>query len=134
MMHVIFFSGLRGAVAYACSNIFPNQYERRELILCTTTAIILITIFLQGPFIVPVVNLAKVKVGVDSTAGREGRDNIKLNMEETFIYPLVIKGWEAKSPFSIKSPFSPCNPLHRSNSNDWELSSGGGSLPGTPNM
>jgi NhaP-type Na+/H+ or K+/H+ antiporter len=29
--HMVFFSGLRGAVAYACANIFPDQNGNRSL-------------------------------------------------------------------------------------------------------
>jgi NhaP-type Na+/H+ or K+/H+ antiporter len=28
--HMVFFSGLRGAVAYACANIFPDQNGNRS--------------------------------------------------------------------------------------------------------
>lgn len=44
-MHMIFFAGLRGAVAFACANIFPDTNGNRKLIVGTTTGIILITIF-----------------------------------------------------------------------------------------
>ena len=61
MKHVVFYSGLRGAVAYSCSFIFPDHYGNKDVVMATTTAIIMLTILLQGSFIMPVVNLANVR-------------------------------------------------------------------------
>ena len=67
MKLVIFYSGLRGAVAYSCSFIFPDVYGHKDVIMVTTTAIIVVTILLQGSFIIPVVNLAGVRTNKGSS-------------------------------------------------------------------
>ena len=151
MMHVIFFSGLRGAVAYACSNIFPNTYGHRDLIISTTSAVIVATMFFQGPLIVTVITLSKVKLGVPSfrspslrsgsprLTSPQGSSNPKrsesfdeppcsrnASLEEQLIYPLVLRGWELSSPLSL------LHNIHSPDANNkWEQSSGGGSLPST---
>ena len=62
MKHVVFYSGLRGAVAYSCSFIFPDHNGNKDVVMATTTAIIMMTILLQGSLIVPVVHLANVRL------------------------------------------------------------------------
>lgn len=93
MQFVIFFSGLRGAVAFSCSNIFPDMYGHRDVIICTTTSIILITTFLQGLLIVPVISIAQVAIGSSSSNNCTSRmkTTSPLHVEERYIYPLVIK-------------------------------------------
>ncbi len=47
--HMLWFSGLRGAVAYACAKTFPNNaYGNRENFVSTTMAIVLFTVFSFG--------------------------------------------------------------------------------------
>jgi NhaP-type Na+/H+ or K+/H+ antiporter len=46
--HMLWFSGLRGAVAYACVRSFPNTFGHTNEFAMTTMAIVLITIFLLG--------------------------------------------------------------------------------------
>ena len=92
MKFVIFFSGLRGAVAFSCSNIFPNTSGHREVIICTTTSIILITTFIQGMLIIPAINIAKVNIGVsDINDSSEKVIKSPPHIEKRFIYPMVIK-------------------------------------------
>jgi NhaP-type Na+/H+ or K+/H+ antiporter len=47
-MHMIFFAGLRGSVAFALAYLFPDDYGHRNIIMCSTTVVILVTIFIQG--------------------------------------------------------------------------------------
>lgn len=47
-MHMIFFAGLRGSVAFALSYLFPDDYGHRNIIMCSATVVILVTIFIQG--------------------------------------------------------------------------------------
>jgi hypothetical protein len=82
----VFFSGLRGAVAYACANIFPdtnhNRFTKksyfvyhcinnivchslREVVICTTMVIALITIFIKGGFTIKMLELLGIQRGVD---------------------------------------------------------------------
>jgi Sodium/hydrogen exchanger family len=67
--HMVFFAGLRGAVAFACANIFPktdNADDHRQVVVATTTAIILITIFIQGGLTPLVVKFLGVPTNCDA--------------------------------------------------------------------
>lgn len=46
--HMLMFSGLRGAVAYACAKSFPDNNGNRLSFVITTMVIILVTVFLFG--------------------------------------------------------------------------------------
>ena len=60
--------GLRGAVAFACANIFPDLHGNRKLVIGTTTAIILITVFVFGVFTVPMIAFLNIPSNVDAAA------------------------------------------------------------------
>ena len=108
-MHAVFFSGLRGAgkfilifislslyshiilVAFACAYAFPT--ENRNLVMCTTTVIILITIFIQGSLTESFVKMLGISMNVD--AGKVladldyGIDNKGHDFERKYLYPLI---------------------------------------------
>ena len=46
--HMLWFSGLRGAVAYSCAKTFPNVYGNRPVFVSTTMAIVFFTVFTFG--------------------------------------------------------------------------------------
>ena len=46
--HMLWFSGLRGAVAYACAKTFPNAYGNKANFVATTMAIVFFTVFIFG--------------------------------------------------------------------------------------
>jgi hypothetical protein len=46
--NMMWFSGLRGAVAYACSKDFPDSNHHRTSFVVTTMIIVLVTVFLLG--------------------------------------------------------------------------------------
>lgn len=46
--HMLWFSGLRGAVAFACAQVFPDTNGNRDAVLVTTMTIVLITVFTMG--------------------------------------------------------------------------------------
>ena len=46
--HVLTFSGLRGAVAFACASNFPNTNGNRDAILLVTMFVVLVSVFLLG--------------------------------------------------------------------------------------
>ncbi len=48
IMNMLFFAGLRGAVAFSCANIFPEKSQNKGLVLSTTVVIILVTVIIQG--------------------------------------------------------------------------------------
>eukprot|EP01041_Mallomonas_annulata_P006584 gene6584-13318_t len=63
--HMIFFSGLRGAVAYACANIYSDDNGNRALIQTTSMVIILLTIFAKGGGTILVLKYLDIPVDVD---------------------------------------------------------------------
>ncbi|CAK4080960.1 unnamed protein product [Aphanomyces euteiches] len=58
--HMIWFSGLRGALCFALALEWPNELQRQEIIT-VTMIIVLITLFIGGGATVPVLNYLKIK-------------------------------------------------------------------------
>lgn len=56
--HMIWYSGLRGAVAFALAKSFPG--EKRNEIIATTMIIILLSIFVMGGGTVSMLNFLKI--------------------------------------------------------------------------
>ena len=46
--HMLWFSGLRGAVAFACAANFPNARGHRKDVLVTTMSVVLVSVFALG--------------------------------------------------------------------------------------
>jgi NhaP-type Na+/H+ or K+/H+ antiporter len=63
--HFLWFSGLRGAVAYACVRTFPDNFGHQKEFTMATMAIVLITVFLLGGTTEMVLRYLKIKVNVD---------------------------------------------------------------------
>jgi len=63
--NMLWFSGLRGAVAYACVKTFPDTFGHQQEFMATTMAIVLITVFVFGGTTELVLKLLKIEVGVD---------------------------------------------------------------------
>lgn len=63
--HMMWFSGLRGAVAFACATVFPNDKGNRDVFLITTMIIVLLTVFVMGTATVPVLKYLDIRVGVN---------------------------------------------------------------------
>ena len=55
-------------MAFACANIFPDLNGNRKLVIGTTTAIILITVFVFGVFTVPMIAFLEIPSNVDAAA------------------------------------------------------------------
>ncbi|XP_052783462.1 sodium/hydrogen exchanger 9-like isoform X3 [Mya arenaria] len=64
LMHMMLFSGLRGAIAYALA-IRNTSTEARKHMLSATMMIVLVTVILCGGFVTPVLQLLKIRVGVE---------------------------------------------------------------------
>lgn len=62
---MVMFSGLRGAVAFALANIFPDELGNRELFIATTMIIVLLTIFIMGGLTQAALIYLKVPTNVD---------------------------------------------------------------------
>jgi len=88
-LHMVALAGLRGAVAFACSQLFSDANGHKELVLSMTTVVILSTLVVQGAFTEKFVGLLKISTGVDVNAfersvkdlrqghghGTDGREN-----------------------------------------------------------
>lgn len=63
--HMLWFAGLRGAVAYACVRSFPNTFGHRTEFVMTTMAIVLVTVFMLGGTTEVALNCLKIDMKVD---------------------------------------------------------------------
>ncbi|KAL4220276.1 Sodium/hydrogen exchanger 9 [Mactra antiquata] len=63
-MHMMMFSGLRGAIAYALA-IRNTSSEARQHMLSATMVIVLVTVMLCGGFVTPVLQFLQIRVGVE---------------------------------------------------------------------
>ena len=61
-IHMIAFSGLRGAIAYALSVNFPG--ENGEYVRSCTTVVVMLSVLLLGGATEPVLNLLKIPMGI----------------------------------------------------------------------
>lgn len=63
--HMLCFSGLRGAVAYACVRSFPDTFGHQTEFIGTTMVIVLVTVFVFGSTTGAMLNWLKIDVDVD---------------------------------------------------------------------
>ena len=64
IQHMVFFAGMRGIVSYSCANIFNDHFGNRDTVLAMTTAICLITLFVQGGLTTGAISYLKIPIGV----------------------------------------------------------------------
>mmetsp|Transcript_1857 Transcript_1857/g.3324 ORF Transcript_1857/g.3324 Transcript_1857/m.3324 type:complete len:592 (-) Transcript_1857:2356-4131(-) len=92
--HMMWFSGLRGAVAYACAHNFPESSENGSAFMVTTSIIILVTVFLFGGTADFMLELLGIPTNVDEEKYMQekydDREPGKLErFEKAFILPYV---------------------------------------------
>ena len=75
--HMLFFSGLRGAVAFACATTFPDKYGNRDAFIATTMALVLATVFVMGGMTEDALGGLGVPVGVEE--GDFGEDSLPVS-------------------------------------------------------
>lgn len=97
--HMLWFSGLRGAVAYACAKTFPNNNGNRPYFVFATIAIVLFTVFIFGCTTEFALKTLKIKTNVDENAYMQVNDTenkmVFLNkFENRYIYPYVIRDYK----------------------------------------
>lgn len=63
--HMVWFSGLRGAVAYACVRSFPDTFHHEREFTSTTMMIVLITVFVMGGATEAVLKLLNIEMNVN---------------------------------------------------------------------
>ena len=64
-MHVLWFAGLRGAVAYSCARDFPNLYGHRDEFTACTMVIVFVTIVIMGGCTESFLDYLKIPMNVD---------------------------------------------------------------------
>jgi NhaP-type Na+/H+ or K+/H+ antiporter len=69
--HMLWFSGLRGAMSYACSRSFPDSFGHREDFTIATVWIVLFTVFVLGGTTEMALKCLKVEVNVDEAVYME---------------------------------------------------------------
>jgi len=94
--HMLWFSGLRGAVAYACAKTFPDHYGNRHYFVFTTIFIVFFTVFVFGCTTECALKHLEIEMNVDEDAYMEENDTeikmIFLNtFENRYIFPYVAR-------------------------------------------
>jgi len=96
LQHMIWFSGLRGAVAYACAKSFPNNLNHRKDFVITTIVIVLVTVFLFGGTTEIALRLLRIDINVDEEKYRLDDNDQWMGMfhsfEKKYILPCILKG------------------------------------------
>jgi sodium/hydrogen exchanger 8 len=64
-MHVMWFTGLRGAVAYSCARDFPNLFGHNAEFTACTMAIVFVTIVVMGGCTDPLLEMMQIPINVD---------------------------------------------------------------------
>jgi len=96
-MHLLWFAGLRGAVAYACAREFPDVYGNRNEFIAATMVIVVITIVLMGGATEPLMDRLSIRMNVDNDEYmREWHQKRKLkgrflHFEYHWIYRFVVQ-------------------------------------------
>jgi NhaP-type Na+/H+ or K+/H+ antiporter len=96
-VNMLWFSGLRGAVAYACVRTFPNTQGHQKDFAMTTMAVVLITVFLLGSTTELALSWFNIDVGVDEKKYMQSYvrepivSNVLTNFERRYIKPCVIR-------------------------------------------
>ena len=96
--HMLWFSGLRGAVAYACAKTFPNEFGNRPAFVFTTMAIVMFTVFVFGCTTELALHIFNIEVMVDEDKYIEENDTLDKmdyinNFEKKYIHPRVVRDW-----------------------------------------
>ena len=76
-MHMIFYAGLRGAVAYALASSFPDESGNRELVRSTTAAIVVLSVVLMGGTTEMLIYTMEIPTEIPINSTFEVRLNIK---------------------------------------------------------
>jgi NhaP-type Na+/H+ or K+/H+ antiporter len=63
--HILWFAGLRGAVAYACARKFPDVYGHADEFTAATIVVVLVTIIFMGGATEHLLRLLGIKMNVD---------------------------------------------------------------------
>ena len=103
--HMLWFSGLRGAVAYACVRSFPDTFNHQTEFVVVTMAIVLVTVFLLGGATELLLNHLKIEMNVDEDRYMESSPNSRLlqgklrTFEKNFVQRFVLRDFQPMESF-----------------------------------
>ncbi|KAG7339056.1 sodium/hydrogen exchanger [Nitzschia inconspicua] len=96
-MHILWFAGLRGAVAYACAREFPDVNGNKNAFIAATMCIVLVTIVLMGGATESLMECLNIRMNVDNDEymkiwHKQRRLKGKfLHFEYNYIYRFVVR-------------------------------------------
>lgn len=110
--HMLFFSGLRGAVAYACVRSFPDTFGHRDSFVVTTMVIVLVTVFILGGTTSFVLTCLNIEMNVDEERYMENWHQERTSATILLLFEDIIRrnvvrqddGMQSFSPTSAGSP------------------------------
>jgi sodium/hydrogen exchanger 8 len=96
--HMLWYSGLRGAVAYACAKTFPDANGNQTSFCVITMVIVLTTNFLFGGTTEMALGVLNIDIGVDEEEYSKQTDGGKKagiirTFEERFVFPCVLRDY-----------------------------------------
>ncbi|GMI08508.1 hypothetical protein TrLO_g4671 [Triparma laevis f. longispina] len=86
--HMLVFSGLRGAVAFACASNFPDKNGNRDAILLVTMFVVLISVFVLGSSTSKVLELLEIETDVNDEEYEIVLTEMKIRAVASFDYLL----------------------------------------------
>ena len=100
--HMLWYSGLRGAVAYACAKTFPDANGHQAPFCITTMIIVLTTTFLFGGTTEIALDVLEIDVNVDEDeylkqTGGEKKAGIIRTFEDRYVFPCVLRDYGRSS-------------------------------------
>lgn len=106
--HMLWFSGLRGAVAYACAKTFPDALGNRASFVSITMWIILLTVFLLGSTTDFALKSLGIETDIDEDKYLKERPSADasfrfLNKIDRYICPLTIRDFKSSPRLSTQS-------------------------------
>jgi len=118
--HMLCFSGLRGAVAYACVRSFPDTFGHQREFVLTTMVIVLVTVFLLGGATETMLAVLNIETGIDEEKYMEDwhqerrSANILLRIEDIIQRNVVRQHSNSVHSPTAVSQQSPVSPVESS--------------------
>ena len=127
--HMLWFSGLRGAVAYACVRSFPDTFQHQTEFVVVTMAIVLVTVFFLGGTTELMLKFLKIDMNVDEDKYTTGSSREHLvsgfmhGFEKDYVRSYVIRDFNAFEPVAAGGniPHSPTFSIASSNGYQQQL-------------
>jgi NhaP-type Na+/H+ or K+/H+ antiporter len=106
--HMLWFSGLRGAVAYACVRSFPDTFGHQRQFIITTMVIVLVTVFALGGTTEMVLNRLEIETNVDEDKymqdwHRQRSSSPMILAFEAFLYKHFVRSLDTPHAKSTKA-------------------------------